>query len=72
MRVDDMQKYLTEISNDMVETKMLNAILTCFVEIKKLEERIGLIEDRFVDTLAPSGEIENAEALNSEIPKAES
>lgn len=68
MRVDDMQKYLTEISNDMVETKMLNAILTCFVEIKKLEERIGLLEDR----LAPCDVKENAEALNSEIPRAES
>lgn len=67
MRVDDMQKYLTEISNDMVETKMLNAILTCFVEIKKLEERIGLIEDR----LSPIVK-EDAEALNPEIEEDKS
>ena len=67
MKEDDMQKYLTEISNDMVETKMLNAILTCFVEIKKLEERIGLIEDR----LSPTAK-EDAEALNPEIEEDKS
>ena len=64
MKIEDMQKYLTQISNNMPETKVLNAILTCFVELKKLEERIGLIEDRLSPTVNKA-----AEALNPEMPE---
>lgn len=42
MTLDEMKDQLTQIQNESSQTKILNAILTCYAEIKGLEK--GLIE----------------------------
>lgn len=56
--IEEMRNFLTGIQNESSQTKILNSILTCFTEIKRLEERIDVLSAK-VDQIA--------EALNHDI-----
>ena len=46
MTREEMQKYLIKIQEQDPQTKMLNAILTCFDENKKLEKMIVELQQK--------------------------
>lgn len=58
-----MQDYLTQAQNNKYETKILNAIFTCFTETKNLEKTV--IE--LLQEVKKLKIIQNAETLNSDI-----
>lgn len=70
MTIDEMKDQLTQIQNESSQTKILNAILTCYAEIKGLEK--GLIEtqqavNQIIKVLNNSEAKEDiAETVNSE------
>ena len=70
MTIDEMKDQLTQIQNESSQTKILNAILTCYAEIKGLER--GLIEtqqavNQIIKVLNNSEAKENiAETVNPE------
>lgn len=70
MTIEEMKKYLSQIQNNSFENKILNVILTCYAEIKRLER--GLIEtqqavNQILKVLNNSEAKENiAETTNSE------
>ena len=71
MTVQQMQKYLSQLQNDRYETKVLNAILTCFVEIKQLESVVIDLQKKTNEIIKNwNSEIEgvqDAEALNNDM-----
>lgn len=69
MTMDDMVKYLTNIQNQTFETKILNSILTCFAEIKNIEERLVETQNIVKELIAflnNATKQEDAETINSQ------
>lgn len=69
MTIDDMVKHLTNIQNQTFETKILNSILTCFAEIKNIEERLVETQNKVNELIAflnNATKQENAETINSQ------
>ena len=69
MTIDDMVKHLTNIQNQTFETKILNSILTCFAEIKNIEERLVETQNKVNELIAflnNTTKQENAETINFE------
>ena len=70
MTLDEMKDLLTQIQNESSQTKILNAILTCYAEIKGLER--GLVKtqqaiNQIIKVLNNSKAKENiAETVNPE------
>ena len=61
MTIEEIQKYLTDIQNERFETKVLNAILTSFVEIKKLEDRVNILEEMIKEDRRAAEALKNEE-----------
>ena len=69
MTIDDMVKHLTNIQNQTFETKILNSILTCFAEIKNIEERLVETQNKVNELIAflnNATKQEDAETINSQ------
>ena len=68
MTVQDMQKYLSNLQNDRYQTKVLNAILTCFSETKQLERLVIELQQKVNEIITNlNTKIEGADALNNDI-----
>ena len=71
MRLEDMNKLLTQISSESFQTKVLNVILTQYKEIKQLETRVNELQQKVNEIISNwNTEIEgvgDAEALNNDI-----
>lgn len=58
-----MKFFLTKTQEDMFETKVLNAVLSCFEEVKKLEGSLVETQQRLSEVIDHI----NAAALNTDI-----
>lgn len=75
MTTKEMQNFLQEISNNRFQTKVLNAILSCFELSKMNEKRIQKLEEKVNELISAynkeNGQVpaqeESAEALNYEM-----
>lgn len=65
MTREEMQKYLIKIQEQNPQTKMLNAILTCFDQIKSLEKLVIELQQK-VNEIIEFINMENAEPVNEE------
>lgn len=62
--IEEMKNFLTSIQNESSQTKILNSVLTCFTEIKRLEERIDVLSakvNQIAETLNPEVSEDTAE-----------
>lgn len=67
MTREEMQNYLIKIQEQNPQTKMLNAILTCFDQIKNLEKLVIELQQKVNEIIQNwNKEIENAEPVNEE------
>lgn len=69
MTIEEMKAHLTQIQNESFQTKILNAILTCYAEIKTLEN--DLVEtqkviNQIIEIINSSTTQESAETVNPE------
>lgn len=62
---EEMQKYLIKIQEQNPQTKMLNAILACFDQIKNLEKKVIELQQK-VNEIIEFINMENAESVNEE------
>lgn len=68
MTFNDMQEYLNQIQKDRFQTRIMNAVLTCYQEIKTLEQAIIQTQQKVNEIIRSlNNQTENAEALNPEI-----
>lgn len=66
MSLDQMKEFLTSIQNECAQTRILNAILVCYQDQKKLEEAIIAIQNK-INEIINVINMRDAEALNPEI-----
>ena len=71
MSTDEMREYLISAQQQTLQNKILSAILTCFQNIKELEEQIIDIQYKVNEIIKEWNTkiegVEDAEALNPEI-----
>ena len=72
MTFNDMQEYLNQIQKDRFQTRIMNAVLTCYQEIKTLEQAIIQTQQKVNEIIRSlNNQTENAEALNPDIEEDE-
>lgn len=77
MKFEDMRDFLQEIQNNDPQTKIMNAVLTCFQETKQLETLVIELQNKVNEIIIEWNKIqkednedkhESAEALNNDMP----
>lgn len=65
MTIEEMRDHLTKIQNESFQTKILNAILTCYAETKNQEQAIVEMQNKIneIISILNSGK-KNAETVN--------
>lgn len=71
MTIEEMKNHLTQIQNESVQTqtKMLNAILTSYAEIKNLEIKVIELQEKINEIITFLNKVtvkEDAETVNPE------
>lgn len=69
MTIEEMRDKLTNIQNESSQTKILNAILTCYSEIKILEQKLfqtQKIVNQIITLINNSTKSEDAKTVNSQ------
>lgn len=69
MTIEEMRDKLTNIQNESAQTKILNAILTCYSEIKILEQKLFQTQktvNQIITLINNSTEKEDAKTVNSQ------
>lgn len=71
MTFEEMQNFLSKIQSEKTETKIMNAILTCYQEIKQHEKMIIELQEK-VNEIAKNWNteiegVEDAETVNADI-----
>ena len=69
MTIEEMTKHLTQIQNETAQTKILNAILACYAEIKNHEKAIIELQQKINEIIKVLNKYEakeNAETVNPE------
>lgn len=76
MTTEEMKAYLTKVQNDMPETRMLNAILTCFERTETLEKLVIQLQEKVNQIISEWNDKESAapiqqeeDAINNEMPQ---
>lgn len=78
MKFEDMRDFLQEIQNNDPQTKIMNAVLTCFQETKQLETLVIELQNKVNEIIIEWNKIqkednedkhESAEALNNDMPE---
>ena len=67
MTIEEMRDKLTNIQNESSQTKILNAILTCYSEIKILEQKLFQTQktvNQIITLINNSTKKEDAETVN--------
>ena len=70
MTIEQMTEYLTRLSNQRFQTKLLNVILTCFSEIDATKKMVIELQEKVNQIIGEwnkKEDQENAEALNNDI-----
>lgn len=70
MTIEQMTEYLTRLSNQRFQTKLLNVILTCFSEIDATKKMVIELQEKVNQIIGEwnkKEDQENAEAFNNDI-----
>lgn len=70
MTIEQMTEYLTRLSNQRFQTKLLNVILTCFSEINATKKMVIELQEKVNQIIGEwnkKEDQENTEALNNDI-----
>lgn len=70
MTIEQMTEYLTRLSNQRFQTKLLNVILTCFSEIDATKKMVVELQEKVNQIIGEwnkKEDQENAEAFNNDI-----